>query len=151
MGFEREKDLTIARECMEAVDILPLARRPITTVSGGERQRVILARALAQETPVLLLDEPASHLDLRHQVDVYRLLEKRKEEQGTTIVLVSHDLNLPARHCDRIIALKDGQVAAEGSPREVITEENIRRIFGARMKVLDDGAPVVVPAPGDEG
>jgi iron complex transport system ATP-binding protein len=150
MGFEREKDITIARDAMEAVDVLPLATRPITAVSGGERQRIILARALAQETPILLLDEPTSHLDLRHQADVYGLLRKRKEEQGTTICLVSHDLNLPARFCDRILALKDGQVAAAGTPREVITEENVRRIFDARVKVMDDGAPVVVPAP-EEG
>lgn len=150
MGFEGEEDVRIARDALSAVDALALARRPITGISGGERQRVFIARALAQQTPILFLDEPASHLDLRHQIEIYELLTRKNREEGTTIVLVSHDLNLPGRFCRRIIALEGGRGVADGPPAEVITEAGVGRIFGARVKVLEDGGPIVIPRPEEE-
>jgi iron complex transport system ATP-binding protein len=151
MGFEREEDVRIARESLEAVDASHLADRPITALSGGERQRAMIARALAQRTPILLLDEPTAHLDLRHQIEIYEMLRRMNHEEATTIVVVSHDLNLPARYCRRIVALKEGRIAADGPPDRVIRREEIERIFGARVRVVDHGGPVVIPAPDAKG
>ena len=148
MGFEREEDVRAARAALESVDALHLAARPMPAISGGERQRVMIARALAQATEIIILDEPTAHLDLRHQGAIYGLLRRRCAE-GAAVILVSHDLNLPARFCTRIVALKEGRLVAEGPPREVIREDSIRRIFGARVKVIEDGGPVVVPLPGE--
>ncbi|MCZ6691325.1 MAG: ABC transporter ATP-binding protein [Planctomycetota bacterium] len=150
MGFEGEEDLRIARESLEQVDALSLASRPITAISGGERQRAFIARALAQKTPALLLDEPTAHLDLRHQIEIYEMLRRKNRDDGVTIVLVSHDLNLPGRFCERIVALKEGRVAADGPPAEVITEAEIARIFGANVRVIQDGGPIVVPRTSEE-
>lgn len=151
MGFEGDQDVRIAREALEAVDGLALSERSITAISGGERQRVFMARALAQSTPVLLLDEPVSHLDLKHQIDLCRLLLRKNRAEGTTVVFVSHDLNIAARFCKRIVALDRGRIVADGPPGDVITTKEIKRIFGAEVKVLQDGwGPIVVPGPEEE-
>ena len=150
MGFEGEEDVRIARESLEAVDAVALAPRSITAISGGERQRVFVARALAQRTPLLLLDEPVSHLDLKHQIDLCRLLVRKNRDEGQTICLVSHDLNIAARYCRRIVALDAGRVVADGVPEKVITEGEVQRIFGARVKVIQEGGPIVVPRPEEE-
>jgi iron complex transport system ATP-binding protein len=133
---------------MAATGIEELARRPVEELSGGQRQRVWLAMALAQETDIVLLDEPTTFLDLAHQVEVLDLLTDRNRVLGTTVVMVLHDLNLAARYAHRLVALRDGQVYAEGRPGEVITVAMVREVFGLECQVVDDpvsGSPLVVP------
>jgi iron complex transport system ATP-binding protein len=152
LGFESEADVAIARAAMTELGIEALADRPVTELSGGERQLVLVARALAQQPRVLLLDEPTSHLDLRHRTAV-ALRVRRFADAGGCALVVSHDLTLAARTCDRIALLDRGALRACGPPREVITEAELRHAFGVDAQVLTapDGAPVVVPrgvAPG---
>ena len=117
--FESGEDRAIARAAMAATGVLDLAAMPVEILGGGERQRAMLARALAQEPDLLVLDEPTAHLDLRYQVECASMLERLNRERGTTVVLVSHDLNLAAQLCDRLLLLAEGRVARLGSPAEV--------------------------------
>ncbi|MBB5850512.1 ABC transporter ATP-binding protein [Amycolatopsis umgeniensis] len=142
-----EDDLAIA-EALLATGTDDLAERPVDELSGGQRQRVWIAMALAQRTPVLLLDEPTTYLDIAHQIDVLDLLLDLNRTAGKTIVLVSHDLNHAARYADRLIALRDGRIVANGPPAEVLDESLVERVFGLRCRVLPDpvhGAPHVFP------
>ncbi|QDP98552.1 ABC transporter ATP-binding protein [Microlunatus elymi] len=131
-----------------ATDTLALADRPIDEMSGGQRQRVWIAMALAQETDVLLLDEPTTFLDLAHQLEVLDLLTDLNRRRGTTIVVVMHDLNLACRYADHLVAMCDGQVISSGTPREVITAELMRDVFGLSATVIDDPVshtPTIIP------
>jgi iron complex transport system ATP-binding protein len=136
-GIESERDSAIAGRAMELAGIAHLAARPVTELSGGEQHRVVLARALAQDTPVLLLDEPTAHLDLRHQVDVFTLLAQLHAE-GRTVLCVTHELNLAAMHARRIMLLGGGGIAALGTPDEVLTEDNLRALFDVDVRVAPD-------------
>ncbi|MFP4170279.1 MAG: ABC transporter ATP-binding protein [Methanomassiliicoccales archaeon] len=129
--FEREgpRDIEIVREAMEKTGIAFLADRDIDQVSGGERQRVIIARALAQRPKVLLLDEPTMHLDVNHQLEIMDLVRELARDQELTVIMVSHDLDLAARYCDRLIMLDSGQIQAAGEVERVLTPENLRRVF----------------------
>jgi iron complex transport system ATP-binding protein len=129
MAVENAHDRAIAREMMALTDIDRLADQPITKLSGGERQRAFIARALAQQPEILLLDEPNAHLDISHQLDVFRLIKKRNTESGLTVLSVSHDLNLAAAYSDRVAMLQNGTIAAVGTPAEVLTAERIRQVF----------------------
>jgi iron complex transport system ATP-binding protein len=145
--WTREDDAAV-EEALVATDILDLADRPVDELSGGQRQRVWIAMALAQQTDVLLLDEPTTFLDVSHQVDVLDLLTDLNRARGTTIVLVLHDLNLAARYTDHLVALRDGRLVAQGPPRDVITPELVAEVFGMRAQVVPDpvsGTPLVVP------
>ncbi|SQC36888.1 Probable siderophore transport system ATP-binding protein YusV [Rothia kristinae] len=125
-----------------------LAERPVAELSGGQRQRVWIAMALAQQTDVLLLDEPTTYLDLAHQVEVLDLVVELNREHGTTVVMVLHELNLAARAADHLVAMKDGRIEVAGAPEEVLTEGHLARVFGLDARVLraeEGGAPVVVP------
>jgi len=133
--FEGEQDHRIAREAMEMTDTLALAARDMESLSGGERQRVLIARALAQEPRLMLLDEPTAFLDIRHQVDFFDRIRALNRDRGLTIVAVTHDINLAAHYCDRVILLKDGRIEAAGSVEAVITDENIRRAYETRVLV----------------
>jgi iron complex transport system ATP-binding protein len=133
---------------LDATDTLDLASRPIDELSGGQRQRVWIAMALAQETDLLLLDEPTSFLDISHQVEILDLLLDLVHHRGRTIVAVLHDLNLACRYADRIVAMQAGRIAAEGHPKEVVTAELIAQVFGMECRIADDpvsGSPMVVP------
>lgn len=132
---ESEGDYKIINEAMEMTNTLHLKKRLITEVSGGERQRVIIAKALAQKSPIILLDEPTSHLDINHQMDVLNLLKKLNKEQGTTIILVIHDINLAARYSDEIILINKGRLSAIGNPEEVITSDNIESIYNLNVAI----------------
>lgn len=148
LGIEGAHDRKITREAMEQCEIVPLAGRSFRALSGGERQRVLLARALAQEARLLLLDEPTAFLDLRHRLAVYALLARFRDHRGLTIVVVSHDINLAARHCDRLVLIRDGEVVADGTPAEVLLPEPIRAVYGVDVKVTTDpssGRPFVIP------
>ncbi len=148
LGFERERDIEIARKAMAFTDVLPFEARRIDELSGGEKQRVVLARALAQQPEVLLLDEPTAFLDIRHQVDIHRLLGRLRDERGLTVILVSHDLNLAARYCSKLALFHEGSLFAFGRAYQVITQENIEATYRADVLVgsneITDG-PYVLP------
>jgi iron complex transport system ATP-binding protein len=133
---EGEADLRAAEAALEAAGVLDLAGRRVGELSGGERQRISIARALAQESPILLLDEPTADLDISYQLRVMSLLRLACREQGKLVLTALHDLNLAAQFCDRLIMLCDGRVFAEGSPSQVMTAENIRRVYGAEVMVI---------------
>jgi iron complex transport system ATP-binding protein len=133
--FETAADAAIAREAMEATGTRALAPLPLEQLSGGERQRAMLARALAQQPRLLVLDEPTSHLDLRYQAETAELLRRLNRERGVTILLVSHDLNLAAELCDRLLLLHDGRVARVGAPGEVLEQSLLEHVFGCRVVV----------------
>lgn len=132
---EGEADLAAAARAMELTGISHLADRPVTALSGGEYQRVVIARALAQEPEVILLDEPTSHLDINHQLELLELLKVLSRREKLTVVCVFHDLNLAAQYCDRLILMKEGRIFALGRPEEVLTPQNIRSVFGASVAV----------------
>ena len=140
IGWEEPGDLSLAQQAMEDADVVHLASRSIRDVSGGERQRVMIARALAQQPQVLLLDEPTAFLDLHHQLDICRILRRLNEERGLTVVLVSHDLNLASQYCDRLMLLHEGRIFRMGSPNDVICPEILEAVY--RCPVLVDRHPV---------
>jgi iron complex transport system ATP-binding protein len=126
---ESSDDLRKVDEAMQKTNITEFADRQINTMSGGERQRVIIARALAQTPEIILLDEPTLHLDISNQFDVLDLVKKLSDDGGLTVVIVSHDLPMVVRYCDRIVMLKDQKIYAIGAPEEVLTPENMRQVF----------------------
>lgn len=134
-------------DALERTGLTELADRSVDELSGGQRQRVWIAMVLAQDTPVVLLDEPTTYLDLAHQIDVLELCAEL-HRQGKTLIAVLHDLNQAARYATHLIALKSGELIAEGHPSEVVTEELVADVFGVRARVLPDpetGTPLVVP------
>ncbi|MEV6518321.1 ABC transporter ATP-binding protein [Micromonospora chalcea] len=136
-------------EAMRLADVAGLADRAVDTLSGGQRQRVWIAMTLAQDTDALLLDEPTTYLDLAHQVEVLDLLHRLRAERGRTVVAVLHDLNQAARYAGHLIAMRDGAVVAAGPPREILTADLVRDVFGLDCVVVPcpvSGAPLVVPA-----
>lgn len=148
LGRTRQEDEQAVAEALVLTDTLELADRMVDELSGGQRQRVWIAMALAQGTDFLLLDEPTTYLDVAHQVEMLDLLAELNARRGTTIVMVLHDLNLSARYADHLVALLHGRIVAEGSPREVVTEEVVRTVFGLDNRVIDDPVshtPLVVP------
>lgn len=147
-GFEGEADRLKAREAMERTSTWELRERGIDELSGGERQRVILARALAQEAKILILDEPTSHLDVRHQKETLDLCSALARERGLSVLMTLHDLNLAALYCDRLLLLKEGTVFKIGSAKETLTAPHLREVFGIEMTVLHDsksGLPSCIP------
>lgn len=150
-GWENQDDCRAAAQAMETMDIAHLAARLVTDLSGGERQRTMIARALAQMPRVLLLDEPTAFLDLQHQIGICSVLRRLRDERGLTVVIVSHDLNLASQYCDRIAMLKDGRVAAMGTPSEVMSVENVREVYGCTVLIdahPESGLPrITLPGP----
>lgn len=150
-GFFRswsDKDDAAVQRALEATGTAGLAGRDVDELSGGQRQRAWIAMALAQETDVLLLDEPTTYLDLAHQVEVLDLVTDLNRKRGTTVAIVLHDLNLAARYADHVIAMKDGAVAALGSPEDVVTEDLVHEVFGLESRVIPDpvsGTPLILP------
>jgi iron complex transport system ATP-binding protein len=152
-----ETDRDAVERALDRTDTTGLADRPVGELSGGERQRVLLARALAQETPVLLLDEPTASLDINHQVATLSLVRDLAREptgEGRTAVAAIHDLDLAARFCDRLALVADGELAAVGTPREVLTAERLERAYGVRAVVSEHpvtGTPTVTALGPGEG
>ncbi|GGO46999.1 MULTISPECIES: ABC transporter ATP-binding protein [Streptomyces] len=143
-----DADETAVTEAMERTDVADLAERSVDELSGGQRQRVWIAMALAQETELLLLDEPTTYLDISHQVEVLDLVRQLNHDRGRTVVVVLHDLNQAARYADHLVAMKEGRLVAGGTPAEVVTEELVREVFGLECVVIPDpvtGSPLVVP------
>ncbi|MBT2440971.1 ABC transporter ATP-binding protein [Streptomyces sp. ISL-36] len=146
--WSREDERAVV-DAMERTDVAALAERPVDELSGGQRQRVWIAMALAQETDLLLLDEPTTYLDISHQVEVLDLVRQLNHERGRTVAVVLHDLNQAARYADHLVAMKSGRVVAEGHPGEVVTADLVREVFGLESVVIPDpvtGSPLVVPS-----
>lgn len=141
-------DHAAVARAMEECGVGRFADRLVDTLSGGERQRVWLAMMVAQEAGTLLLDEPISALDIAHQVEVLALVRRMCHEQGRTAVIVLHEVNMAARFCDHVVALKGGRLAMQGSPADLMRPETLNEIYGLPMQVLtrQDGSPVAVPA-----
>ncbi len=131
-GFESDTDKKIIDEALEMTDTARFASRPLANLSGGERQRVFIARALAQNTDILLLDEPTTFLDLKHQVGIYDLLKRMQLEKGKTIVVVTHDINLSTQYCDEILLLGADSSYQYGSAKDVFSPHKIEKVFGVR-------------------
>ncbi|MER8268841.1 ABC transporter ATP-binding protein [Streptomyces griseus] len=143
-----EQDDAAVAAALEATHTEPLADRAVDELSGGQRQRVWIAMALAQQTDLLLLDEPTTFLDASHQIEVLDLLTDLNRSRGTTIVMVLHDLNLAARYADHLIALAGGGLHASGTPAEVLTEETVRAVFDLDSRIIEDpvsGRPLMLP------
>ena len=146
-SWSTDDDAAVQR-ALETTETLELAGRNVDELSGGQRQRVWIAMALAQETDVLLLDEPTTYLDLAHQVEVLDLITDLNRKRGTTVAIVLHDLNLAARYADHVIAMKEGRIVAEGASSDVVTEDLVRDVFGLDSRVLPDpvsGTPLIIP------
>ena len=135
LSGETERDHTVAGRAMELTGIKRFSSHAFNELSGGERQKVVLAMAVAQEPKLLLLDEPTAHLDINHQVAILELVKGLNREQGVTVVGAMHDLNLAALYFDRLILLKEGAVFTEGSPSAVLTERTIHDVFGASVRI----------------
>lgn len=136
LGIESVEDEKIVEKVMELSDTASLSSRLVNMVSGGERQRLILAQALAQDSETVLLDEPTAHLDIKHQVQILDILRKMNREKNVTAAAVLHDLNLSAAYCKRLIFLKGGKIFAEGPPAEVFKKEIIEEVFETPVKIL---------------
>ncbi|MET9483815.1 ABC transporter ATP-binding protein [Streptomyces sp. NPDC006638] len=141
-------DERAVHDALRATAMTDLADRPVDELSGGQRQRAWIAMAVAQGTPVLLLDEPTTYLDLAHQIDVLDLITDLNRHENRTIVMVLHDLNQACRYADHVIAMKSGAIVAEGPPAEVITAKTVEEVFGLRCQVTEDpvsGTPMIIP------
>jgi iron complex transport system ATP-binding protein len=141
-------DYTAVADALDATGIADLADRAVDELSGGQRQRVWIAMALAQETDILLLDEPTTFLDVTHQIEVLDLLTDLNRQRGTTIVMVLHDLNMAARYADQLVAVRGGSIHAAGRPADVITPPIVREVFALECEVIPDpvsGTPLVLP------
>ncbi len=131
-------DIDIINRSLDEAGVIHLKKRSITELSGGELQRVMLARSLAQQSPWMLLDEPVNHLDIRHRTDILNAVRKRVDS-GRAALCVLHDVNLASRYADRIVLMKDGEIYKDGTPHEVLTEHNIETLYQVRVKVMHEG------------
>lgn len=141
-------DTDAVAEALELTGTASFAMRAVDSLSGGQRQRAWIAMVLAQTTPILLLDEPTTFLDIAHQIEVLELLASLRHDHGKTVLLVLHDLEQAAAYSDKIVALKDGSIAAVGAPHEVVTEEFVAEVFGLACRVIHDpdtGSPLILP------
>ena len=143
-GFT-EHDHELVHRAMDRLKVSDFRGRFLNQLSGGERQKVMLARGLVQEPEILLLDEPTSNLDVRHQLDVTKMLKRLSEERGILIVMISHDINIAAKFADKVVLMFQGRIFDAGTPNEVITEDNLRTVYGVTSRIVDDdGRPHVI-------
>lgn len=145
IGIESKKDQDLIHATLEMLELNHLADKCINSVSGGEAQRAFIARALVQEPEIILLDEPSSHLDLKHQVEIYNILSKLNKEENKTIIIVSHDLNLSGIYTNRVIFMKEGKIYLDGNINELYSKENINEVFGIDCEVIRDATDKNTP------
>jgi len=138
MGFGSNKDRKLVDEVLEIVGISNIKNKGINEISGGEAQRAFIARALVQQPEIILLDEPNAHLDIQHQISIFNILSKLKEEKGITVITVSHDLNLAGYYSDKIILMENGKIVLNDDKKHILTEENIYKVFNVRTSVSYD-------------
>ena len=152
LGLSGDLDRRVVAAAMEMTGVTRLAQRPLESLSGGEQQTVMITRALAQQPQLMLLDEPTSHLDVRHQLDIYTLMAKLAHDWGTAVVCVSHDVNMAARFADRLVLLSQGRVAAAGTPAEVVRAEVLGPVYNVHVRLADVGlaVPMVVVGEGQQ-
>jgi iron complex transport system ATP-binding protein len=136
-GFTKEDGAAVF-EAMEMMGIMDIANRPVDELSGGQRQKVWIAMALAQQTEILLLDEPTTFLDVAHQIEILDILTELNRTRGTTIVMILHEINLAARYANKLFAMKDGKLVASGRPKDIFTKEMILDVFGFDSKIIND-------------
>lgn len=147
-GRCRQEDEMAVQQAMQATGVADLAQQQVDTLSGGQRQRVWIAMVLAQQTPLLLLDEPTTWLDIAHQIELLELMQDLNQQHGRTLVVVLHDLNQACRYASHLIAMRDGKIIAEGKPAAIVTPELIEAIYGLRCIIINDpvaGTPMIVP------
>ena len=146
LSRESRGDRSVVNDVLERLDLASLGNRPLETLSGGERQRAFLARALAQEAPLLMLDEPTTALDIGHQQDVLELVDELRRDRRLTVLATMHELSIAGEYADRLVLLANGRVAMQGTPQEVLTEELLAEHYGARVRVIaGEHGPLVVP------
>lgn len=146
--FERIEDFHISRRAMEATQTLEFANRLFNEISGGEKQRVMIASALAQEPEMMLLDEPTSALDLKHQMQILNILKQLNETRGVTLVMALHDLHLASKFCKRTILLQKGQIVRDGAPDEVMQKDILEKVYDVKIKIFrdqEDGSIMISP------
>ena len=137
-----DHDLDVVYDVLELLNIQDLALRPFNELSAGQHQKVMLARGLAQEPEILLLDEPTSNLDVRHQLEVMKLLKRISQEKNVLVVIICHDINISAKYADKILLLSEGTIYSAGTPNEVITKENLKAVYDVEAEIIDDdGSP----------
>ena len=145
LAREGATDRAAASEALARLELDEIAARPLGSLSGGELQRAVIARSLAQAAPILLLDEPTTALDIGHQQQALELVERLRREEGLTVVAAMHDLTLAAQYGDRVVLIDRGRVVADGAARDVLTTERVSSLYGARVRVVDDGGLAIVP------
>jgi iron complex transport system ATP-binding protein len=148
LGQTSAKDEAIARQALEQVDVVHLIEKRMDEISGGEQQRVLLARTLAQDTPILLMDEPTTHLDISHQIDLLKLITKQAREKNLTVLVALHDLNLASMFADRIAIVQHGLLCVAGTPQETLTSEIINSVYHVPVHIVSHpqtGVPFVIP------
>ncbi|MFN8411067.1 MAG: heme ABC transporter ATP-binding protein [Anaerolineales bacterium] len=152
LGQTSAKDEAFARQALQQADVLHLIDKRMDEISGGEQQRVLLARTLAQDTPILLMDEPTTHLDLSHQIDLLKLVTKQAREKQLTVLIALHDLNLASMFADRIAIVQKGLLCVAGTPQETLTSEIINSIYQVPVHIVshpESGAPLIIPGMGE--
>ena len=148
LSFEGEDDYRIAQEAMNQTQVLEFAERSFNEISGGEKQRVMIASAITQKPEVMLLDEPTSALDIKYQMEILNILKRLNEEENKSLMLAMHDLHLASKFCKRLVLLKQGRVFCEGSPAEVLKKEILEEVYEVKVKIFnddEDGSLLVVP------
>jgi iron complex transport system ATP-binding protein len=145
--FEGEDDVEIAHSAMESTQTLQFAQRNFNEISGGEKQRVVIAGAIAQEPELMILDEPTSALDIKYQIQILSILKKLNENQQTTIVLAMHDLHLASKFCSRLILLDEGKIFKDGITTDVLQKEHIEKVYGVKVHVITDPNGNIIISP----
>jgi len=146
LGVEGPRDLAAVHDALARLELVDMAQRVVSTLSGGERQRVLIARALAQGSPIVLLDEPTTALDVGHQQQVLELVDTLRHAHGLSVISTMHDLTLAGQYAERLILLDNGRVVVDGAADEVLTEDNLARYYGAKVRIIHDGGqPVILP------
>jgi len=151
LQHETKKDIDIAWQAMDKISIQHLAQRRIGQLSGGEIQSIVIARVLAQQTQAILLDEPTANLDIGRQIEILDLVKELCLKDSLTVVIALHELNLAAQYCDRLVLIDKGKIYCQGKPKEVITEDNIKQVYGSGSYIFThplSGLPVVLPTAG---
>jgi iron complex transport system ATP-binding protein len=136
MGIESGADHNLVMDTLEILEISHLKNKGINEVSGGEAQRALIARALVQQPEILLLDEPNTHLDIKHQLSIFELLKELNKENGLTVITISHDLNLSNYYSSRVLLMNSGRILYDSTPQKILTEENIKEVFGVDAKII---------------